>query len=725
MIKKFPLLFLIVFACIANQSHAQHSKIDSLLTLIKKCKEDTSKVNHLNKLSVAYQSIGYYDSSTSLATTAFILSTQLNFKRGIALACNSLGNINREQGNYSHALDYFIKALKINKELKDKSRIASTLGNIGIVYLNKGDYPKALDYYFKALTVAEELGDKNLIALWLGNIGIVYTDQDDYVKALDYYLKALKIVEELGNRNKIAIWLVNIGVVYSKQSGIEKSKSTNDSLFAKAIDYYLKALNIGEELGDKNSTATILANIGTVYANQGESEKSKKQSDSLLTKALDYYLNALKICEELGDKDRVAVLLSNISSLYSEQEKYQEACNYLYRALTLSDSLGAKNHVKECYNNLSDLYEKSNILLPDSIGGKLLNTEQMRLRALYYHKRYIAVRDTLFSEENKKQLVRKEMNFEFEKKETVTKAEYEADKKQKKIVIWSVFGGLLLVVVFAGFIFRSLRITNKQKQIIEQQKALVEEHQKDIIDSITYAKRLQEAILPPLDFVKKHLPDTFILYKPKDIVAGDFYWMEVMDNTVFIASADCTGHGVPGAMVSVVCSNALNRTVKEFGLRDTGKILDKVTELVLETFEKSDKDVKDGMDISLLAINQSTKQIQWSGANNPLWYIQNGELIDITANKQPIGKHDNRVPFTVHSIVYVPNTIFYLFTDGYADQFGGAKGKKFKYKQLEEKLLLFSNKPLEEQKNLLGNTFDEWKGDLEQVDDVCIIGIKT
>ena len=163
---------------------------------------------------------------------------------------------------------------------------------------------------------------------------------------------------------------------------------------------------------------------------------------------------------------------------------------------------------------------------------------------------------------------------------------------------------------------------------------------------------------------------------------------------------------------------------KEFGLRDTGKILDKVTELVLETFEKSDEDVKDGMDISLMAINKTTKEVYWSGANNALWYTSGDEVVEIKADKQPIGKHDNRMPFTTHSIACDPDTIFYLYTDGYADQFGGPKGKKFKYKQMEEKLLEAQSKSLQEQKEFLDQTFTDWKGDLEQVDDVCIIGIK-
>jgi PAS domain S-box-containing protein len=262
-------------------------------------------------------------------------------------------------------------------------------------------------------------------------------------------------------------------------------------------------------------------------------------------------------------------------------------------------------------------------------------------------------------------------------------------------------------------------ITERKKAALE-----IEQKNKDITDSINYAKKIQQAILPSDEQFHSLFPDSFILYKPKDIVAGDFYWMQEIENTVFIAAADCTGHGVPGAMVSVVCSNALNRAVKEFHLSDTGKILDKVTDLIIETFEKSATDVKDGMDISLLAINIKTKQIHWSGAYNVLWYFQNNKLHEITADKQPIGKSDYRKSFKTHKIMYQPNTTFYLFTDGYADQFGGLKGKKFKYKQLEEKLQTIYNKKLEEQKEFLNTAFEIWKGELEQVDDVTILGIR-
>jgi serine phosphatase RsbU (regulator of sigma subunit) len=348
------------------------------------------------------------------------------------------------------------------------------------------------------------------------------------------------------------------------------------------------------------------------------------------------------------------------------------------------------------------------------------------------HQLFINARDTILSEENQKEVLKQEMEYNFEKEKAIAEKEHEKEmlvaKEQgmrQQIVSYTIGFGLLLLVLFSIYIVSRLRFTRKQKDIIAHQKLLVEEKQKEIIDSISYAKRLQEAILPPEHFVKKYLPESFIFYKPKDIVAGDFYWMEVVkDGIILLAAADCTGHGVPGAMVSVVCSNALNRVVLEFGYTDPGMILDKTRELVLATFSKSDKNVKDGMDISLVMINRKTNELKWAGANNPLWYWSDGQLREITANKQPIGMTDNPHPFTTHTFSLSKIESIYLFTDGYADQFGGEKGKKFKYKPLKEMLAINAPQSMSVQKATLEEAFVKWKGNLEQVDDVCILGIK-
>ena len=282
---------------------------------------------------------------------------------------------------------------------------------------------------------------------------------------------------------------------------------------------------------------------------------------------------------------------------------------------------------------------------------------------------------------------------------------------------------LVITFIFWNISFRKevkLRLVAEEK--LKETLNEVEEKQKEITDSINYAKRIQEAILPSFDFIKTHLPNSFIYYQPKDIVAGDFYWAEKVGNDFFIAAADCTGHGVPGALVSVVCCNALNRTVNEFKLTEPGKILDKTRELVLESFSKNGGDIKDGMDISLMSINGNT--VKWAGANNPLWYYQNNELKEIKANKQPIGKTDNPEAFTTHTIELKKGDSIYLFTDGFADQFGGPKGKKFKYKQLEDLLVSSNDLSINEQHLTLKNTLNTWKGNLEQVDDICIIAIR-
>ncbi len=292
-------------------------------------------------------------------------------------------------------------------------------------------------------------------------------------------------------------------------------------------------------------------------------------------------------------------------------------------------------------------------------------------------------------------------------------------------------GFIVTMIIWNRSFSKQVMLRYEAEQNLKRTFSQLEEKNKEILDSINYAKRLQEAILPPKRLIEKHLPQSFVLYEPKDIVAGDFYWTETIENgneqMMFIAAADCTGHGVPGALVSVVCSNALNRAVNEFRITNTGKILDKVRELVLETFQKSESEVKDGMDISLASIKSLDKGyalINWSGANNPLWYISRGVFNEIAADKQSVGKTEKPQPFKQYTFIVEPGDILYFFTDGYADQFGGPKGKKFKYKQLEDILKEIKSLPTNEQKEILTHKFETWKGDLEQVDDVCIIGVK-
>lgn len=316
------------------------------------------------------------------------------------------------------------------------------------------------------------------------------------------------------------------------------------------------------------------------------------------------------------------------------------------------------------------------------------------------------------------------------------------------IVKWRTFGLRKRQKLLEAEVEQATADIRSQKELVEKEKEKVEEahdqlnvKNQEILDSINYAKRIQNAILPSNELLTTHLGDSFVYYQPKDIVAGDFYWLETIvdgsdskgvpiEKGVLFAAADCTGHGVPGAMVSVICSNGLNRAVKEFSLSNPGAILDKTRELVIAEFKKSNEDVKDGMDIAICRMEKTAKGktlISYAGAHNPLWIIRKDSevLEEIKADKQPIGVFDHAKPFTTHQIELLPGDTFYIFSDGFADQFGGDKGKKMKTSNFKELLLSIRDQNMKDQGAILETEFKNWKGEFEQLDDVCVIGVRV
>jgi tetratricopeptide (TPR) repeat protein len=735
------IFFLNLLFAVSIFSFAQTPKIDSLTKALSSLPKPSNKISDstyiktLNDLAWEYSHINP-DTAITLAQQGLQLSQKINWKKGKAICFRTLGWSNVVKGNYPQALAYYNTGLKIAEELSDKSLQAKFLGNIGIVYEEQSDYPKALEYYFKALKIAEELGDKRGMSIRLGNIGVVYADQSDYPKALEYYFKALKIDEELGDKRGMAIDLGNIGNVYNYQSN-----------YSKAPEYYFKALKIAEELGDKRVMANNLGNIGNVYA---------KQSD--YPKALAYYFKALKIEEEIGNKRGMAFHLGNIGVVYKNQSDYPKALAYYFKALKINEELGNKKDIARHLGNIGDLYReigkfkesekylKQALALSDSLGTlDVTRVNEYRLSKLYdtlgqyklayiHLEKYIAIHDSIDNNEKRNKINNITNKFEWEKKEVLINAErekekalFEANQRRNKIIIISVTIGMLMLSVFSIIIYRAFRITKRQKQIIETQKKLVDDKNKDIMDSINYALRIQQAILPDDKKWNRLLPDSFKLYLPKDVLAGDFYWLEENENYIYVAAADCTGHGVPGAMVSVVCSSALTKAVLEDKLTNTNEILDRVREIVIEKMSSNEGQLRDGMDVCLVRINKNNrKEIQYSGANRPLYIIKaNGELEELSPDKQTIGWTEETSPFKAENKVLEQGDMLYLTTDGYADQFGGEKGKKFKAANLKKLLLSIQHESMEQQKTILQQTFNQWKANLEQVDDVLVIGVSV
>jgi tetratricopeptide (TPR) repeat protein len=638
-----------------------------------------------------------------------------------------------KKSDYDIALNYYSKALLMSKEINDKKNEAANLGNIGLVYYRLGNYKKALNYYYKALSINEKIDYKKGVAANLSNIGIIYKDQKEYNKALKYYFKASEINKSIGNLNSYAINLGNIGIIYASLNDINK-----------ALFYYKKSLALFKKIKDKKGQLRQLTNIGNLL--------TEKNND--YENAIKYYNKSIVIANEIRDKRSLAIAFSNLGNAYLRLKKYKLAEEKFKEAEKINKSIGSIINLKYCYKGLSDLYELTN------------DYEN----AFKYYKKFRGLNDSLINIENSKVLIEKEMKYRFEKQKAIDDAKYEKqlaiekkEQEKQKIIIYATVAGLFVVILSLIIIINRLQVTRNQNKIIEAQKRKVEQQKnivekarksleiknKEITDSIIYAKRLQEAILPSNKKLAVNLKNGFVVYLPKDIVAGDFYWMETVvsetSTTVYFAAADCTGHGVPGAMVSIACSNALNQAVKELKTNDTGKILDKTRELIIENFSNNEHTIQDGMDISFCALDKQTKKLSWSGANNPLWIVRNVELemlndeskneystfntqhlklIEVKPDKQPIGKVENPQPFTTHTIELQKGDTIYLFTDGFADQFGGEKGKKFKYKPFKELLLSIQDKSMDEQKQVIEETFISWKGDLEQVDDVCVIGVR-
>jgi len=681
--------FLFFFALLLGQvkhSFGESEKTEALLKLIEKDSK-AKQVFNLNYVAWKFAIGGQVDSAMPYSERSFALLNANLLKDSDpdlvlllrSRVYNTAGVIAYQRSDFAKGLDYYLKGLQLNEKLGDKDGISDTYNNIGIVYHAQGLIEQELKYYFKALKIDEALGNKGKMATVLGNIGVVYTSMHKHSLALDCFFRAGNIQKALGDSSSLAMQFANIGSAYSEMASLAAKEGSNKS-------------------------------------------SSKKLCDSLNEKTMVYFLKALKIKEELSEKDAVAVLYANIGAIHKEQGKYPLAKEYLLKALDLSTEIGDLYGVMEVNQNLSSLF---------SATGDFQ-------KSLEHYKKYTVAKDSLFNEEKNREFTRHEMNFEFDKKERAVKAEQDKkdalaleEKQKRELMLYSISAGLLLVVLLALFVYKSYRQKQKanviitgQKEEVERKNAIIEEKHKEITDSISYAKRIQLAILAKEEEIKKHFAESFLLYKPKDIVAGDFYFFEVSQTHVFYAAADCTGHGVPGALVSVVCSNALTRCVNEFGLTDPGKILDKTRELVLETFKRSGQEIKDGMDISLLVKNVKNNTYQWSGANNPLWYLQQRQIKQITANKQPVGLSEVLKPFTSHDLCLNKGDIVFLFTDGFADQFGGPKGKKFKYKPLQE-LLLANSSDLSVTHEVLNRVFSEWKGSLEQVDDVCVIGVRV
>lgn len=703
----YILISLFSFQVMGQLTFKEELAIDSLKISINTAQHDTIKINAYTAWdNIIYVSNPKLDlelnlkiidlAQANLKKELLSDSEKKAFKKSLALAFNSVGIIFYNKGDYDKAINYYSRSLKIREEIHDKKGLAATLNNLGIVYQDQGDNAKAIEYYTLSLMKNEENGDKEGKANNLSNIGRLYREQHDTAKAIVYFTSSLKISEEIDDKRGVAIAYSNIGSIYSDQGNK-----------LKAMEYFTRYLTVSEEIGDENNIALALGNIGFIYKNLDNNFK-----------ALDYLNRSLKMFKEIGNKKWVATLLTYIGDIYKKNGEIAKATEFYKNALAIAQGAGLVTATEDASQALSNSY-------------KILGNYK---EALKMHELYIMMRDSIINENSQKAIMKQEIRYSYDKQKALDAKEYEkqkavsAEREQKqKVISYAIAGSLVLVLVFTFFVFNRLRFTAKQKKIIEEQKNLVEGKQKEISDSVSYAKRIQTSFLTSEVYIKRYLPEYFILYKPRDIVSGDFYWMHQQKDYLYFCVADCTGHGIPGAFMSLIGMGILNEIIYSKQIKDTNKILDELRRIVILAVnpEGASEEGKDGMDMVLGRLHCETKELQYSAANNSFYVYQNGELIKHKPDKMPVGKlADFEKPFSQHTIQLKTGDIIYASTDGFLDQFGGSKGKKFMSRRFESYISSITDKPLDEQKEMLDNEFMQWKGELGQVDDVCLIGVK-
>lgn len=706
---------LIIFIIMSFFGYGQRRAfIDSLQHELSLTKKLDQRVKLLLEISHEYR-VSSPDSSLIFANKAQAICPQdtTNENFIIAIHGKSAALSRNSQQEEAYALIGIVS--RYYKRNEDQYKYAESLITWGSIDKYTNNLNHGIEKYIEAAQIFEKDQENQLsnLSTCYGMLGQLFNSKNDLESALDYTSKEVEIAYLLKKDAAIGHSLTNLGIIYGSLERHEK-----------AIECFEESILYKRKLGDSLGVAINYNNISSHYAEVGNESK-----------ALWALEEAYRIATDVNNDLWIGIVEVNLGDLYLRRKNYSTAITHLNASLEISLKVDYKELTVACYTGLTEGYE--------GIGDYK--------KALEYSNLKSALETEIHEKNTSSQIEEMKAKYESEKKDKeivelnsiqqlkdAELATNKAEAERAKIQKYMLFGGLSLVIIFSIIVLKRFRITRAQKEIIEGQKEKVdlaylqlEDKNQEILDSINYAKRIQNAILPPDKLVKEHFQESFILYKPKDIVAGDFYWMEPTSNGVLIAAADCTGHGVPGAMVSVVCNNGLNRSVREYGLTDPGLILDKTREIVIQEFEKSEEEVKDGMDIALCLLQEdkSTESfiLHYAGAHNPLWIIRKdaSEIEEIKADKQPIGQFAKAQVFTSHQIQLFPGDSFYIFSDGLADQFGGQKGKKYKTTSFKSLLLSLSQLSMSEQKKTIDTAFEEWKGALEQLDDVCVLGVRV
>jgi serine phosphatase RsbU (regulator of sigma subunit) len=720
--------FLLILFCV-EISYAQNPKIDSLNILIGKAASDTekiklilNKINIINSISIdsaislAEKTLGRYGKkyySISEVDLRIGLIYNYCYKGNYIAASEQIKNLTQYmspsrdssiygsvyscwgilygmQSKYDSSIFFYEKAIRIYKKFGNINLLGVSYSNIAIGYLQISNFPMALLYFQEALSIAEDKKNEIQQAYTSLNIANTYNNMEDSVRAESTFLKALELAKK-NELKKVELYVyTNLSSMFIKQNKWQK-----------AYDFAIKAASLGGSMGDQGIKAASLSKAATALTMLKDP-----------VKAIEIARNAIAVGDSSGQPFNISQANSSMGFALRYMGKWAEAIPYYEK--TFSSIKDADIYTTDyglIYKELSECYEKT---------GNYI-------KALAAYQQYAAINDSVGRKDNIRKATELTMNYEFDKKEQALKAEQKAKDAVTHVQQMALIAGLVLsLIIIAGAI---IGYRNKQKanKLLKKQKDEIEVQKNNLTTSIHYAQRIQSAVFPADQVLSEYFPEHFILFKPLDIVSGDFYWCMQNRNEVFFAVGDCTGHGVPGAFMSLLGITFLNEIVHKMSVCTTGELLDQLRRNVIRTLHQSQNNAKtrDGMEIAFCRFDLKNKRLQFTGAFRPMFLVRENTLQHITGDNMPIGVYeDDKRPFTNNDMMLQKNDVVYLFSDGYVDQIGGDDRKTFRTKRFKDLLLEVTNLPMNEQKLVLEKRIEEWRGDIEQIDDILVAGIR-
>lgn len=752
-----------------------------------KLNDPTITLRALDKYGLSYYWIGKYDEASKILEKGFALASKNNMQLYVSIFYENRGRVYKAINETDKAIYMFEKSLKIKIENNFLENLDNTHNQLGIIYYNRGEYEKAIEHYNESLKITEGNNDELGKGICFNNIGNVYRKWGNYEKAIESLQKATKIFEELKIPGDVANCLNNLGVCYENLME-ENLPSENIKNLQTALQYHEQALQKRKELGDSLGIGNSYINLGNVYSGivvytfMIEFGKDsvmnyylKMPPDTILKeykKALDYYNLAMPLKRKINDYTNISGLLNNIGRIYVKAGMFDKAMRQFNEALSVAIKAGDKYQEALNYREIGQLYQEKHdnqnalhfLILSNNLSiaydfpflkrynyqdlsrvyESIGNTDE----AFKNYKKYIEVKDLIVNEEKYKQMAFLVTKYETDKKESeikLLKTDQLAKANQMKYMrrtIWLISFAGLVFIVLSLMLFKLFKdkqkanieleqknnLITEQNDALEKQNELITQQKEEITDSIKYASKIQTAIIPNKTILDKLLKDYFVLFQPRDIVSGDFYYATSYNGQIIIAAADCTGHGVPGAFMSMLGITSIKEIIKSDTHLSASNLLNKLREYIINSFqqdqEKESDKRKDGMDIGLLIINPEKSKMQFAGAFNGAILIRNSEITEIEADHMPVGAYDELLPFTNKELDCYSGDVIYLFSDGYSDQFGGPSEKKFMYKNFKKLLLEIHNEPMETQKNILWQKHIDWRGDIGQIDDILVMGIR-